>query len=83
MTISLFPELEDALTKISTGYTGAVVTNLGHTFSTASRLFLSLNTQNFAKQSQQSVFIYLPFKRSCPQVTMLTVYFLNKTSLVF
>ena len=83
MTISLFPELEDASTKIFIGYTGAAVTNLGHTFSIVFHLFLSLNTLSFAKQFHQSVFTYLHFKRSYPQVTMFPAYFLNKTFLVF
>ena len=83
MTIYLFPELEDASTKIFIGYTGAAVTNPGHTFLTASHLFLRLNTLNSAKKFHQSVFTYKLFKRSCPQMTMLTAYFLNKIFLVF
>ena len=56
MTIYLFPELEDASTKIFIGYTGAAVTNLEHTFSIVFHLFLSLNTLSFAKQFHQGVF---------------------------
>ena len=75
MTISLFPELEDASTKIFIGYTGAAVTNLGHTFSIVFHLFLSWNTLSFAKQFHQSVFTYLHFERSYPQVTMFPSVF--------
>ena len=83
MTIYLFRELEGASTKIFIGYTGAAVTNLGHIFSIVFHMFLSSNTLGFAKQFHQGVFTYLHFKSSYPQVTMLPVYFLNKTFLVF